>query len=367
MLAAGPRHLRFLLVLALLAAGTSASGEPRHLRSHAEDAGARSDDSRDQDRSGRPIFAAAFDRMIRACGAQAAQLRTLPLEAIAQSIRLRDDQRDALAQVRSSANDAAKVLDAGCPKSATGRLTARMDAIGAALKLMADSLNALRPALASFYGLLDDEQKGRLVVTSISSNRPSQSDRSRPRKEPQSGAAGTSASKSSESKSSAAKSSASKSSESKSSESRSSESRSSESRSSESRSSESKSSESKSSESKSSESKSICNEWAGNLRSWPIRRIETQMRLSDDQLAALYQLTAAIYRSAADLTQACPLEDRVTPLGRLDAAQDELQALREDIEAIRPFAAGFENALDATQKERLAAEVDASEGGRPPR
>jgi len=47
-------------------------------------------------------------------------------------------------------------------------------------------------------------------------------------------------------------------------------------------------------------------------------------------------------------------ENPVTPHGRLDAKQNELQAVREDIKAIRPPAAAFENALNEVQKKRLA-------------
>lgn len=78
------------------------------------------------------------------------------------------------------------------------------------------------------------------------------------------------------------------------------------------------------------------------------------MQLSDAQRAALYELSAAIYRSAGDLVEACPAENPVTPHGRLDAKQNELQAVREDIKAIRPPAAAFENALNEVQKKRLA-------------
>jgi hypothetical protein len=78
------------------------------------------------------------------------------------------------------------------------------------------------------------------------------------------------------------------------------------------------------------------------------------MQLSDSKRAALYELTVAIFRSAGDLVEACPVEAPITPVSRLDARQDELQALRQDIEAIRGAAAVFESALNEVQRKRLA-------------
>jgi hypothetical protein len=69
------------------------------------------------------------------------------------------------------------------------------------------------------------------------------------------------------------------------------------------------------------------------------------MQLSAAQRAALYELSAAIYRSAG-LSEACPADNAVTTLGRLDAMQKELQAVRHDIEVMRPSATAFENALN---------------------
>jgi hypothetical protein len=40
---------------------------------------------------------------------------------------------------------------------------------------------------------------------------------------------------------------------------------------------------------------------------------------------------------------ACPAEGRLTPLGRLDAKQRQLQSVRQGIDAIRPALAAFEN------------------------
>jgi len=166
------------------------------------------------------------------------------------------------------------------------------------LSLLADSLSGLRPALLKFHASLDDEQKGRLVAMSRSSKPTPRSGRTGTRKGP---AAGGGAEE---------------------------------------------------------KATSICTQWAAILRTWPVRQFDTQMQLSDAQRAALYELSAAIYRSAGDLVEACPAENPVTPYGHLDARQNELQAVREDIKAIRPPAAAFENALNEVQKKPLALATD---------
>jgi hypothetical protein len=64
----------------------------------------------------------------------------------------------------------------------------------------------------------------------------------------------------------------------------------------------------------------------------------------------LYELTAVIYRSADDLTQACPAGNPLTPVARLELKDHQLRALQHDIQAIQPYAAAFENALSGEQR-----------------
>jgi hypothetical protein len=54
---------------------------------------------------------------------------------------------------------------------------------------------------------------------------------------------------------------------------------------------------------------------------------------------------------------ACPAEGRLTPLGRLDAKQRQLQSVRQGIDAIRPALAAFENSLNEAQRAQLTAAV----------
>ena len=285
--ALGLRHLLFL-VLALAVAGAPA--QARQLRHQGDEANARVDEERSQEHGRPTAFAAFINEMPHACDEQAAVLRKPLPENIVQAVRLSDDQRAALEQVRASADSAAKTLDDNCPKRIPAELGARLDTLDHALSLVADSLSGLRPSVLKFYALLDDEQKGRLVAMRVSGNPASRSSG----KDSASGSGADA------------------------------------------------------------EAKSICTQWVANLRTWPVRQIDAGMQLSNAQRAALYELSAAIYRFGA---QDCPADNPVTALGRLDARQNELQAVRRDIEAMRPSMTAFENALNDAQKKALTLSV----------
>jgi hypothetical protein len=87
----------------------------------------------------------------------------------------------------------------------------------------------------------------------------------------------------------------------------------------------------------------VCRQWASILRSWPTRQIEAGTQLSDEQHAALYEVTAAFYHAASGLVSSCPAENPLTPLGRLEAEQKQLEALRQGIDIIQPVITGFES------------------------
>jgi hypothetical protein len=103
-----------------------------------------------------------------------------------------------------------------------------------------------------------------------------------------------------------------------------------------------------------------CREWAVTLRSWPTKQIEMELNLSDAQYAALYDVTAAMYRAAAELMMSCPNQGYLTTIGRLDTQQKQLEALRRGMNTTQPVLAAFENLLNADQKTRLRALVGSS-------
>jgi hypothetical protein len=103
-----------------------------------------------------------------------------------------------------------------------------------------------------------------------------------------------------------------------------------------------------------------CRQWPAMLKSWPLNRIESDLALSDDQHAALYAMMAAIYRAAGGVTASCHDENALTPVARLDAELNRVEALRQCVDAIAPALAGFANSLNNEQNARLNAALGLS-------
>src|SRR5262249_26972914 len=150
------------------------------------------------------------------------------------------------------------------------------------------SLAALRPALAAFYDALDDEQKAKLAGIESSRNSPSKTNRSE-RRMARGGVPDDRAD---------------------------------------------------------AERDPVCHQWVVSLRSWPVRQVERAITFSDEQHANLYDLTAVISRAAGSLASGCAAKERATAIGRLDAKQQQLQALRQGIDAIKPVLSTFKDSLD---------------------
>jgi hypothetical protein len=235
-------------------------------------------------------FGSVIERMLRACDQQVVELKKLPLDSVAQIVQPTEDQRQALDQIKSVAHDSAETLAAACPKKLPEDLTEGLAISSHTLEAMAASLGVLRPTFTTFYGLLNDEQKARLVAMTMSNNANGKEDV---------------ASKQTDSK-----------------------------------------------------QDSLCQQWVVSLRSWPVRQIEEGTSLSDEQHAALYELTAAIYRAAG--RTACIADDRFTPPGRLEARQDALKALQKGVDAIRPVFSEFESELTDVQKAKLGRLINVS-------
>ena len=246
-------------------------------------------------------FGSAIERMIRACDQQASELKKMPLDDVTQTVKPTESQHKALEQIQSVALDTAETLGATCPKALPKGLNGQLAILSHTLEAMATSLRALRPTFATFYGLLDDEQKARLVAMGVSNN-------SRARSEQDGRATGRQ----------------------------------------------------NIDRRGGSNQGSFCQQWVIDLRSWPVRQIEDGASLSDEQRATLYELTAAIYRAAGRLGASCNADDRFTPPGRLEARQVQLEALQQGIDAIRPVFSRFESELTDVQKARLGSVVNVS-------
>src|SRR5262249_57036206 len=73
-----------------------------------------------------------------------------------------ESQRPALAALRDSAKKAAERLAADCPQDVPAAPSARLEAVEQGIDAMLAAFDTVEPALQSFYGALDDEQKARL-------------------------------------------------------------------------------------------------------------------------------------------------------------------------------------------------------------
>jgi len=247
-------------------------------------------------------FGPTIEQLIRGCSQEAVELANWPIDLLVKVVAPDDSQRGGIEQMHNGAAEAGNTLAATCPKEAPAALPARLEALEQVLDSFAATLDSVRPTIEAFYRSLDDEQKARLVAMYMSNDAARQApDRARSARN---GRASTGI--------------------------------------------------------PDQRSDAICRQWAGALRDWPVRQIETGIRPSDLQRATLYELTAAIYRATADLTESCPTEVSFTPLGQIDAKRKRIGALRQAIGLIRPPLDRFVGTLDAGQQSRLATTVNSA-------
>jgi LTXXQ motif family protein len=245
-----------------------------------------------QERAPGTGFAAALEQWIRGCKQEALEWKSWPLELVAQIARVDDAQRNALVRTQAAAENVAETLASSCPSDSPASLADKFDLLDHVLEGLVAGLDRLRPSIEAFYSALNDEQKARLVALYMS-----QASSQRPeqnRRPPQKYPPTV-------------------------------------------------------------QQDATCQQWAGSLRAWPMRQIESGMPLSDDQKAALYTLSGSVYRAAAVLTASCPTENSFTPLGQLDAKRARVDTLRQAVNVVRPDVARFTNALSGEQKARLVA------------
>jgi hypothetical protein len=88
---------------------------------------------------------------------------------------------------------------------------------------------------------------------------------------------------------------------------------------------------------------------------WPADEIEARLHPNDTQRAALDALRQAIARAVDFLDHACQPKDAATPLARLDAADDRLDAIHQAIVLVNDALAGFYATLSDEQKAQFEA------------
>ena len=95
------------------------------------------------------------------CTGQTVGLTDWPIEQIARAVEPDDAQRAALDQFKDATAKALDVLKAACPTELPSTPVGRLAAMHQRLDAMLQAVRIVRPALESFYGLLNDEQKAR--------------------------------------------------------------------------------------------------------------------------------------------------------------------------------------------------------------
>ena len=122
--------------VAVLALGLCSMAEARQLRYQDNQAARASAGDQVRERRGEAVrFVPAIDAMIHACGQESAALKTMPLDFVQRAVQLTDEQRAALAKVRSAVQAAVEPLDADCPKEIGNQLSEKIAALEHALQL----------------------------------------------------------------------------------------------------------------------------------------------------------------------------------------------------------------------------------------
>src|SRR6266516_2525580 len=101
----------------------------------------------------------------------------------------------------------------------------------------------------------------------------------------------------------------------------------------------------------------LCGGEAASLVHFPFDRIEQKVQPTDAQRARFEELKSAAAQAADRLKSSCPSEPALGPLGRLDTAQQRLDAMLDAVNTVREPLMKFYDLLDDQQKARLDAMV----------
>ncbi len=98
-----------------------------------------------------------------------------------------------------------------------------------------------------------------------------------------------------------------------------------------------------------------CGGLAPGVTQLPIARIRRTIRATDAQIELLDQVHAASNQAGAILQASCPASVPLTPVGRLDAVAQRLQAMIRAVDVMRGPLTTFYGSLDDAQKHKLEA------------
>ena len=97
----------------------------------------------------------------------------------------------------------------------------------------------------------------------------------------------------------------------------------------------------------------LCSEHASGISSVPIRRMELAVRPDEVQRASLRALQDAMAQAGALLKTDCPTYTPITPVVRIDAMEQRLDAMLRAINIVQPALQKFYGSLTDEQKERF--------------
>jgi len=105
------------------------------------------------------------DKLVRNCSQHGTDFDSWPFDALERIAGADEGRRNALAALRERAKAAAERLAADCPQDVPAAPAARLEAVDQGIDATLAAFDTVEPALQSFYGALDDEQKARLYRT----------------------------------------------------------------------------------------------------------------------------------------------------------------------------------------------------------
>jgi hypothetical protein len=95
------------------------------------------------------------------CEEQAKGVAAWPFDRIEQAVQPTSEQKKLLEDLKTAATQAAAQLKEACPNVVSLTPSGRLQAMTMRLQATLDAVKVLRPAMAAFYGSLNDEQKAR--------------------------------------------------------------------------------------------------------------------------------------------------------------------------------------------------------------
>ncbi|HEY7297729.1 MAG TPA: Spy/CpxP family protein refolding chaperone [Xanthobacteraceae bacterium] len=97
----------------------------------------------------------------------------------------------------------------------------------------------------------------------------------------------------------------------------------------------------------------ICSARAAGIGKLPLERIERAVQPDSAQRSALQGLQEAMSQAADALNSECPTERMLTPVGRLQAMEQRLDAMLHAMQTVQPALEKFYASLSDEQKERF--------------